>query len=102
MSEPKTPLELSNHIKDRSAKLFEVRRIAKALGDIADGTETNTLRTIVRSVSLSLNDLASENSDNYWDICKLIDMLEKGVLEETADVEEDLPFVTPDEGGDSE
>ena len=36
MSEPKTPLELSNHIKDRSAKLFEVRRIAKALGDIAD------------------------------------------------------------------
>ena len=32
MSEPKTPLELSNHIKDRSAKLFEVRRIAKALG----------------------------------------------------------------------
>ena len=102
MSEIKTPLELSNRIKERSAKLFEVRRIAKALGDIADGTETNTLRTIVRSVSLSLNDLASENSDNYWDICKLIDMLEKGVLEETADVEEDFPFVTPDEGGDSE
>ena len=96
MSEPKTPLELSNHIKDRSAKLFEVRRIAKALGDIADGTETNTLRTIVRSVSLSLNDLASENSYNYWDICKLIEAIEKNVLEETADVEEDLPFVTPD------
>ena len=101
MSEPKTPLELSNHIKERSAKMFEIRRIAKALGDIADGTETNTLRTIVRSVYLSLNDLASENSDNYWDNCKLIDTLEKGVLEETADVEEDLPFVTPDEGGDS-
>ena len=97
MSEIKTPLELSNHIKDRSAKLFEVRRIAKALGDVADGTETNTLRTIVRSLSVSLNELASENSDNYWDVCKLIDMLEKGVLEETADVEEDLPFVTPTE-----
>ena len=97
MSEIKTPLELSNHIKDRSAKLFEVRRIAKALGDVADGTETNTLRTIVRSLSVSLNDLASENSDNYWDVCKLIDMLEKNVLEETADVEEDLPFVTPTE-----
>ena len=95
MSEIKTPLELSNRIKTRSANMFEIRRIAKALGDIADGTETNTLRTIVRSVSLSLNDLASENSDNYWDICKLIDTLEKGVLEETADVEEDLPFVTP-------
>lgn len=97
MSEIKTPLELSNHIKDRSAKLFEVRRIAKALGDVADGTETNTLRTIVRSLSVSLNELASENSDNYWDVCKLIDMLEKGVMEETADVEEDLPFVTPTE-----
>ena len=97
MSEIKTPLELSNHIKDRSAKLFEVRRIAKALGDVADGTETNTLRTIVRSLSVSLNELASENSYNYWDVCKLIDMLEKGVLEETADVEEDLPFVTPTE-----
>ena len=97
MSEIKTPLELSNRVKERSANMFEIRRIAKALGDIADGTETNTLRTIVRSVSLSLNDLASENSDNYWDICKLIDTLEKGVLEETADVEEDLPFVTPTE-----
>ena len=97
MSEIKTPLELSNHIKDRSAKLFEVRRIAKALSDIADGTETNTLRTIVRSLSVSLNELASENSDNYWDVCKLIGMLEKGVLEETADVEEDLPFITPTE-----
>lgn len=97
MSEPKTPLELSNHIKDRSAKLFEVRRIAKALGDIADGTETNTLRTIVRSLSVSLNELAGDNSDNYWDICKLIEALEKNVLEETADVEEDLPFVTPTE-----
>ena len=102
MFEIKTPLELSNHIKDRSAKLFEVRRIAKALGSVADGTEADTLRTIVRSLSVSLNELAFANSDNYWDICKLIDMLEKGVLEETADVEEDLPFVTPDEGGDSE
>ncbi len=97
MSEIKTPLELFNHIKDRSAKLFEIRRIAKALGDVADGTETNTLRTIVRSISLSLNELAGDNSDNYWDICKLIDMLEKGVLEETADAEDDLPSVTPTE-----
>ena len=102
MSETKTPLELSNRIKERSANMFEIRRIAKALGDVVDGTEQNTLRTIVRALSVSLNELAGDNSDNYWDICKLIDTLEKGVLEETADVEEDLPFVTPDEGGDSE
>ena len=95
MSEIKTPLELSNRIKTRSANMFEIRRIAKALEDVVDGTEADTLRAIVRAFSDSLNKLAGDNSDNYWDVCKLIDMLEKGVLEETADVEEDLPFVTP-------
>ncbi len=97
MSEIKTPLELSNHIKERSANMFEIRRIAKALGDVVDDTEVDTLRAIVRAFSDSLNKLAGDNSDNYWDVCKLIDMLEKGVLEETADAEEDLPFVTPTE-----
>lgn len=97
MSKIETPLELSNLIKERSAKLFEVRRIAKALGNVLDTTDHDTLRAIVRSFSLSLNELAGDNSDNYWDVCKLIDMLEKSVLEETADVEEDLPFVTPTE-----
>ena len=97
MSEIKTPLELSNRIKERSANMFDIRRIAKALEDVVDDTEADTLRAIVRAFSDSLNKLAGDNSDNYWDVCKLIDMLEKSVLEETADVEEDLPFVTPDE-----
>ena len=101
MSEIKTPLELANHIKDRSAKLFEVRRIAKALSDISRSADIDTMRTIVRSFSLSLAELASDNSDNYWDVCNLIVILEKAVMEETANVEDDLPFVTPD-GGDSE
>ena len=105
MTKSNTPLEITNHIKDNAVALFEVRRISKALSDITKNeADDATLRTIIRSLSATLDELAGNVSDAYWDACLLIQKLEEAVLEDTADcddVEEDLPFVTPD-GGDAE
>ena len=102
MTKSNTPLEITNHIKDNAATLFEVRRISKALSDISKNeADDATLRTIIRSLSSTLGELAENVSDVYWDACLLIQKLEEAVLEETTDcdeaLEEDLPFVTPDE-----
>ena len=106
MTKSNTPLEITNHIKDNAVALFEVRRISKALSDITKNeADDATLRTIIRSLSATLGELAGNVSDVYWDACLLIQKLEEAVLEDTADcdeaLEEDLPFVTPD-GGDAE
>ena len=101
MTKSNTPLEITNHIKDNAAALFEVRRISKALSDITKNeADDATLRTIIRSLSSTLGELAGNVSDAYWDTCLLIQKLEEAVLEDTADcddVEEDLPFVTPND-----
>ena len=101
MTKSNTPLEITNHIKDNAATLFEVRRISKALSDISKNeADDATLRTIIRSLSATLGELAWNVSDAYWDACLLIQKLEEAVLEDTADcedLEEDLPFVTPEE-----
>ena len=102
MTKSNTPLEITNHIKDNAAALFEVRRISKALSDISKNeADDATLRTIIRSLSSTLGELAGNISDTYWDACLLIQKLEEAVLEETAGcdeaLEEDLPFVTPEE-----
>lgn len=101
MTKSNTPLEITNHIKDNAAALFEVRRISKALSDISKNeADDATLRTIIRSLSATLGELAWNVSDAYWDACLLIQKLEEAVLEDTADcedLEEDLPFVTPEE-----
>lgn len=101
MTKSNTPLEITNHIKDNAAALFEVLRISKALSDITKNeADDATLRTIIRSLSATLGELAGNVSDAYWDACLLIQKLEEAVLEDTADCddfEEDLPFVTPEE-----
>ena len=101
MTKSNTPLEITNHIKDNAAALIEVRRISKALSDISKNeADDATLRTIIRSLSATLGELAWNVSDAYWDACLLIQKLEEAVLEDTADcedLEEDLPFVTPEE-----
>ena len=101
MTKSNTPLEITNHIKDNAAALCEVRRISKALSDISKNeADDATLRTIIRSLSATLGELAWNVSDAYWDACLLIQKLEEAVLEDTADcedLEEDLPFVTPEE-----
>ena len=51
----------------------------------------------MKAFARSLDDLSNNASDIYWDIAELKDIIEKDVLESTKDVEEDLPFVTPDE-----
>ena len=55
----------------------------------------------LRLLSSTLGELAGNVSDAYWDTCLLIQKLEEAVLEETTDcdeaLEEDLPFVTPEE-----
>ena len=94
-------MELTNHINDNAVALFEVCRISKALSDITKNeADDTTLRTIIRSLSTTLGELAGNASDTYWDACLLIQKLEEAVLEDTADcddVEEDLPFVTPND-----
>lgn len=102
MTKSSTPLEITNRIKDNAAALFEVRHISKALNDISKNeADDATLRTIIRGFSSTLGELAGNVSDVYWDACLLIKKLEEAVLEETADcdeaLEEDLPFVTPEE-----
>ena len=102
MTKSNTPLEITNHIKDNAVALFEVRRISKALSDITKNeADDATLRTIIRSLSATLGELAENVSDAYWDACLLIQKLEEAVLEDTAGcdeaLEEDLPFVTPEE-----
>jgi hypothetical protein len=97
MSKSKTPLELINSIKTNTVGLFEIRRISKALKDIVNNSDAENLRTIVKAFTRSLDDLSNNASDIYWDIAELKDIIEKDVLESTKDVEEDLPFVTPDE-----
>ena len=89
MTKSNTPLEITNHIKDNAAALFEVRRISKALSDISKNeTDDATLRTIIRSLSTTLGELAWNVSDAYWDACLLIHKLEEAVYEETADCDE--------------
>ena len=101
MSKSKTPLELINSIKNSTIDLFEIRQISKALKDVARSSDADTFKTIVKAFTKSLDDLAGNASDIYWDIAELKDIIEKDVLESTKDVEEDLPFVTPIDGGDS-
>ena len=97
MSKSKTPLELINSIKTNTVGLFEIRRISKALKDIANNSDAENLRTIVKAFTRSLDDLSNNASDIYLDIAELKDIIEKDVLESTKDAEEDPPFVTPDE-----
>ena len=101
MSKSKTPLELINSIKTNTVGLFEIRRISKTLKDIVNNSDAENLRTIVKAFTRSLDDLSNNASYIYFDIAELKDIIEKDVLESTKDVEEDLPFVTPTDGGDS-
>ena len=105
MSEIKTPLELINTIKGHTVALFELRRVSKALLETASMEDVEVTRTIVRSLANTCVGLSNHVSDIYWDVSDLKRIMEDNLLEETKtlddQLEEDLPFVTPD-GGDSE
>ena len=105
MSTTKTPLELINTIKGHTVALFELRRISKALLETASMEDVEVTQTIVRSLANTCVGLSNHVSDIYWDVSDLKRIMEDNLLEETKtlddQLEEDLPFVTPD-GGDSE
>ena len=105
MSTTKTPLELINTIKGHTVALFELRCVSKALLETASMEDVEVTRTIVRSLANTCVGLSNHVSDIYWDVSDLKRIMEDNLLEETKtlddQLEEDLPFVTPD-GGDSE
>ena len=97
MSTNKTPLELVNTIKGHTVALFELRRVSKALLETASMEDVEVTRTIVRSLANTCVGLSNHVSDIYWDVSDLKRIMEDNLLEETKDLEEDLPFVTPSE-----
>ena len=105
MSNSKTPLELVNSINKHAVELFELRRVSKALLETASMENAEIAKTIVRSLANTCVGLSNHVSDIYWDVSDLKRIMEDNLLEETKtlddQLEEDLPFVTPD-GGDSE
>ena len=99
MTNQKTPLELINDINKHCLELFELRRVSKALLTAATLDDDEVSRTIIRSLANTTVTLANHVSDIYWDNADLKRIMEDNLLEETKDLEEDLPFVTPDDGG---
>ena len=97
MNNSKTPLQLTNSISKHAVELFELRRVSKALLEAASMEDVEIMRTIVRALANTSAGLASHVTDIYWDVSDLQRILETNLLEETKDVEEDLPFVTPGE-----
>ena len=97
MSTTKTPLELVNTIKGHTVALFELRRVSKALLETASMEDVEVTRTIVRSLANTCVGLSNHVSDIYWDVSDLKRIMEDNLLEETKDLEEDLPFVTPND-----
>ena len=99
MTNQTTPLELINDINKHCLELFELRRVSKALLTAATLDDDEVSRTIIRSLANTTVTLANHVSDIYWDNADLKRIMEDNLLEETKDLEEDLPFVTPDDGG---
>lgn len=101
MSETKTPLELVEEIRKHSSKLFELSQISKAMIEASKCGDAEIVRTIIKSLAETLQVLSYHNTDLYFSVTDLRKKLEEALLEETEEVdedipiEEDLPFVTP-------
>lgn len=98
MSNTKTPLELTNSIRNHVTELLELRQISKALLNITS-SDPETIRITNKAFANSLVVLAGHAADIYWDASDLKRILENNLLDETKalddQLEEDLPFVTP-------
>ena len=66
MENIKTPLQLVADIQDNTTKLFEIRRISKALKVLAASADYETLKITTKALSTELEALAGINSDIYW------------------------------------
>ena len=92
MSNIKTPLQLVADIQDNITKLFEIRRISKALRTISATADYETLKITTKALSTELEALAGINSDIYWAANDLQKALTEQVLADTADVDESEPI----------
>ena len=92
MENIKTPLQLVADIQDNTTKLFEIRRISKALRTISATADYETLKITTKALSTELEALAGINSDIYWAANDLQKALTEQVLADTADVDESEPI----------
>ena len=92
MSNIKTPLQLVADIQDNTTKLFEIRRISKALKVLAASADYETLKITTKAFATELEELAGRNSDIYWAANDLRKALTEQVLADTADVDESEPI----------
>ena len=97
MENIKTPLQLVADIQDNTTKLFEIRRISKALRTISATADYETLKITTKALATELEKLADINSDIYWAANDLQKAITAQVLEETADVDESEPITDGEE-----
>ena len=105
MSTTKTPLEITEDILKNTNALFEIHGIYKGLFSALNINDESAKNEIIKALAHRLNTVSVYASNVYWSASDLKEVLTKGLekaLEaEGDDLEEDLPFVTPD-GGDAE
>ena len=92
MSNNKTPLQLVADIQDNTVKLFEIRRISKALRTLSAIASYETLKITTKAFATELEELAGRNSDIYWAANDLQKAITAQVLEETADADAPEPI----------
>ena len=97
MSNNKTPLQLVADIQGNTVKLFEIRRISKALRTLSAIASYETLKITTKAFATELEELAERNSDIYWAANDLQKAITAQVLEETADVDESEPITDGEE-----
>ena len=97
MSNTNTPLQLVADIQDNTTKLFEIRRISKALRIISATADYETLKITTKAFATELEELAGHNSDIYWAANDLQKAITAQVLEETADADDVEPITDGEE-----
>ena len=97
MSNNKTPLQLVADIQDNTVKLFEIRRISKALRTLSAIASYETLKITTKAFATELEELAGRNSDIYWTANDLQKALTAQVLADTADADESKPITDGEE-----
>ena len=102
MSTKKTPLELTEDILRNTNALFEMNSIYKGLFEALKIHDNEAAKNeIIKALTHRLNTLTVYSSNIYWSASDLKEVLTKGLekaLEaEDKALEEDLPFVTPND-----
>lgn len=102
MSTTKTPLEITEDILKNTNALFELHGIYKGLFSALSINDESAKNEIIKALAHRLNTVTVYASNVYWSASDLKEVLTKALEAEDDELEEDLPFVTPDDGGDAE